>query len=147
MKIARISLLFFLVLAACNISVNKNDIQKWKSEIMQVEKEFNDLAQKEGLTKAFYTYAAHDGVIRRGKKVIKGNEAIRAWYKIDVRPNETLTWKPNFVDVSASGDMGYTYGNYIFTSTDSSGIKKESTGIFHTVWKRQTDGSWKFVWD
>ncbi len=147
MKIAARSLLFFLVLVACNTTVSENEIAKWKSEILQTEKEFNDLAQKEGLTRAFYTYAADDGVIRRGKKVIKGKEAIQSWYEKDVRPNETLTWKPTFVDVSDAGDMAYTYGNYIFTSIDSTGVKKESTGIFHTVWKRQTDGDWKFVWD
>jgi len=141
--------LFFLstFLIACSEPANESDIAKWKLEIEKVEKDFNAMAQKEGLTQAFRYFAAEDGVIRRGKKVIKGKEAIKEWYKKDVRPNETLTWKPSFVDISKSGDMAYTYGNYIFTSTDSTGTKKESTGIFHTVWKRQTDGSWKFVWD
>lgn len=65
----------------------------------------------------------------------------------DVRPNETLTWKPTFVDVSKSGDMAFTYGDFVFTYLDSLGNKKQNKGIFHTVWKRQNDSSWKFVWD
>lgn len=136
-----------LLVLSCVSSPNKEDIEKWKSEIVEVEKQFNDLAQKEGLTKAFETYAAKDGVIKRGGKLVKGNAAITEWYRKDSRPNETLTWKPDYVDVSNSGDLAYTYGNFVFTTIDSTGVAKENKGSFHTVWKRQNDGSWKFVWD
>ena len=114
---------------------------------MKAEKDFNDMAQRDGLDEAFSYFAAPKGVIKRGKKVVKGKAAIKEWYKKDMRPNETLTWKPTFIDVSNSGDMAYTYGDYVFTSFDSLGNAKKNKGIFHTVWKRQTDGSWKFVWD
>jgi len=43
--------------------------------------------------------------------------------------------------------MAYTYGKYTMTIIDSAGESKVSNGIFHTVWKKQKDGSWKFVWD
>lgn len=142
----------FLVLAlffsfGCGNSRDVNDMEKWKSEIMAAEKAFNDMAQEEGLARAFEFYAAEEGAIRRGKKVIKGKEEIAIWYENDAKPGETLTWTPTFVDVSNSGDMAYTYGDYIFTYIDTLGMKKERKGIFHTVWKRQADGSWKFVWD
>lgn len=142
-----ISLLVVLILSGCKKSETNGNIAQWKSEIVKVEQDFNDMAQEKGLVEAFYNYAANDGVIRRNRKIIKGKVAIREWYKKDVRPNETLTWKPTFVDVSSSGDLAYTYGEFIFTSIDSTGAKKVSKGIFHTVWKRQKDGSWKFVWD
>ena len=144
-----VKLLFLLLLPliGCKNTIGNDDLSKWKSEIMEVEQSFNDMAQKEGLAEAFHFYSAEDGVIRRNSKIIEGKEAISEWYKKDVRPNETLTWRPTFVEVSASGDMAYTYGNYTFTSTDSLGNIKESTGIFHTVWKRQVDGTWRFVWD
>ena len=61
--------------------------------------------------------------------------------------DENLSWKPDFVDVSASGDLGYTYGHFTYSYTDSTGTIMESSGVFHTVWKRQADGSWLFVWD
>ena len=105
------------------------------------------MAREKGLIEAFEFYAAADGVIRRGKKVIQGKNEIRQWYENDVRPGETLSWTPTFVDVSSSGDLAYTYGDYLFTSTDSTGTKKENRGIFHTVWKRQKNGEWRFVWD
>ena len=43
--------------------------------------------------------------------------------------------------------MAYTYGEYEFTSLDTLGKSKVSKGIFHTVWKRQGDGTWKYVYD
>jgi len=144
-------LLMLLFVGACSQPQPQSDPQpspdQWKAEIIQVEKDFCDMAQKEGLVKAFEYYAADDGVIRRGKKVIQGKQAIADWYTQDVRPNETLVWKPTFVDISQSGDMAYTYGDFTFTYPDSAGTMKTNKGIFHTVWKRQEDGSWRFVWD
>lgn len=136
-----------LLFLSCNSSPSVKNLKKWKAEIVETEKKFNDLAQNEGLVKAFETYAARDGVINRQRKIIKGKTAIAEWYKKDVRPNETLTWKPDFVDVSNSGDLGYTYGTAVFTTIDSLGNKNERKGKFHTVWKRQANGSWRFVWD
>ncbi|MEP0987844.1 DUF4440 domain-containing protein [Ekhidna sp.] len=136
-----------LAFASCQPTTTAEDTEEWKAEIMAVEKAFNDMAQEEGLAKAFEFYAAENGAIRRGKKVIKGKKEIGTWYENDSQPNETLTWEPTFVDVSSSGDMAYTYGDYVFTYFDTEGLKKENKGIFHTVWKRQADGSWRFVWD
>lgn len=132
---------------SCNTAPNEGNIEKWTAEINAAENNFNDLAQKDGLSKAFQAYAAPDGAIRRSGEIIKGNQAITDWYRKETKPNETLTWKPEFVDVSAAGDLAYTYGSFVFTLVDSTGTANEYAGIYHTVWKRQADGTWKFVWD
>lgn len=147
MKNYTLFLVLIFLLAACNQPSSAEDIERWKEEIVAVEKAFNDMAQAEGLVKAFEFYAADDGVIRRGKKVIQGKAAIAKWYENDVKPNETLTWRPTFVEVSQSGDLAYTYGDFTFTYPDTLGAQKQNKGIFHTVWKRQSDGNWRFVWD
>ena len=59
----------------------------------------------------------------------------------------SLVWEPDFIDVSVAGDLAYTYGKFTYTSITESGDTLTSKGIFHTVWKRQEDGSWKYVWD
>ncbi len=138
---------FLVLLVGCNTYKTEDNVAKWKAEIIQVEQDFNGLAQEIGLADAFYAYAANDGVIRKSGKLVEGKVAIREWIKNDVMPNETLTWKPTFVDVSRSGDLAYTYGDATFTFIDSLGNKKEKTSVYHTVWKRQEDGTWKFVWD
>ena len=134
------------ILFGCENS-SQSDIETWKTEIREAEQAFNDMAQEKGVVEAFHYFAADSGVIRRNRKIIKGKEAIKSWYENDTRPNETLTWEPTFIDVSQSGDLAYTYGDYVFTYYDSLGAKKEAKGIFHTVWKRQSDGKWRFVWD
>ncbi len=136
-----------LFLWGCNNTSNEAQMNIWKSEILDAERAFCEMAQKEGITKAFEFYAADDGVIRRKKNIIRGKEAIREWYQKDVQPYDTLKWEPTFIDVSKSGDLAYTYGNFIFTYLDTLGNQKENAGIFHTVWKRQVDGNWRFVWD
>ncbi len=146
-KFCNLLLVLLLFPLACKESPNTTKMDQWKAEIRTVEADFNAMAQKEGLVKAFAFYAAEDGVIRRQRKVIKGKNAIEQWYEDDVRPNESLTWEPSFIDVSKSGDLAYTYGTFVFKSMDTLGNIKTNTGIFHTVWKRQADGSWKFVWD
>ncbi len=135
-----------LVILGCSDNPPGN-IEQWKQEVADTEKAFNDMAQEKGLVEAFAHFAAEDGVIRRSRKIVKGKEEIRKWYEKDVRPNETLTWTPTFIDVSKSGDLAYTYGDFTFTSFDSLGNEKTNQGIFHTVWKRQADNTWRFVWD
>ncbi len=139
--------LLLLILTSCNTPPSNDQMKQWESEIVDTEKQFSDLSQKEGLVTAFQTFAANEGVIKRKGKIIKGNNAITEYYKNNPKPNQTLSWKPDFVEVSKSGDLGYTYGTAIFATTDSVGRVTEKQGKFHTVWKRQPDGQWKFVWD
>ena len=142
-----LSLTLFLPLLSCHSPNPEAQLEQWTAEIVAVEKAFNDMAQADGLAKAFQFYAAEEGVLKRGQAIIKGKEAIGQFYTDNARPNSTLTWAPTFVDVSESGDLAYTYGDFTFTFPDSLGNLQESTGIFHTVWKRQADGNWRFVWD
>ena len=136
--------LFFLLFTSCATETKKDSIEKWKMEIRQAEEDFAIMAKEKGIHDAFLNFAADDAVLKRGSLVI-GKEAIDK--HLEKSTSKNLSWSPDFVDVSASGDLGYTYGKYVFTYTDSIGNPLEDKGIFHTVWKRQTDGSWKFVWD
>ena len=136
-----------IILFACEKPPSEEQIETWKAEIVEVERQFDSLAKAEGLAVAFKTFLAEDGVIKRGKNVIKGKQGAFDFYATDRPEGEVLSWQPDFVDVSASGDLAYTYGRFTYTRLDTAGQKIESEGIFHTVWKRQADGSWKFVYD
>ncbi|NEW83171.1 MAG: DUF4440 domain-containing protein [Mariniphaga sp.] len=132
---------------SCNISPNPSSPEKLKSELFAVEKEFCAMAQSEGVQKAFVHFAADSAVVLRKSQLLKGKEAIRIQYASFPQKGSKLEWAPDFADVAASGDLGYTYGKYTLTSTDSVGFTTRNEGIFHTVWKRQPDGQWRFVWD
>ena len=116
-------------------------------EIMQVEGAFCSLAQEIGVKRAFLTYAAEDAVIHRDGKLFRGHAGIEEYFDISLNEYISLKWEPDHIDVSSSGDLGYTYGSFILTYHDAERNIKEASGTFHTVWKRQTDGRWLFVWD
>jgi ketosteroid isomerase-like protein len=143
----KINILFLLLITACSTTNSTTDLESLKTEVMQAEKEFNDVAEEEGIAKAFAAFAAENAVIQRRGELIKGQAAISSWYENNSNPDATLSWEPDFIDVSQSGDLAYTYGKFEFSYPDSTGTKITSSGTFHSVWKRQADGSWKFVWD
>jgi len=136
----------FLCLAfACQPDSSPSDPAELKQEVTAAEAAFAKMAAEQGIAEAF---AAEDAVIKRqNDTLIKGREAIRNYYSAPFYKSAKVEWKPDFVDVSANGDLAYTYGKYLWSSQDSTGKVSEQRGVFHTVWKRQKDGGWKYVWD
>ena len=119
-----------------------------EEEIRLAEKQFEQDLNEKGPAFAFKKYAAPNAVIRReNDSIILGPEAIHRYYSNAFYASAKAYWSPDFIDVSEDGSMAYTYGKYRWVSSDSSGVAQEFSGIFHTVWKRQPDGSWKYVWD
>ncbi len=116
------------------------------NSVRETERAFAALAMEEGLRTAFVTYAHPDAVLNRGE-LIKGKDAIDQYYSDSNFDRVSLKWEPSFIDVSASGDMAYTYGPYEMIRQDSTGRTFSNQGTFHTVWKRMSDGSWKYVYD
>lgn len=117
------------------------------AEIAAAETAFANMAKEEGVPAAFLAFAADDAVLMRNNSLIEGHDAMRAYFEKSTLDSVQLSWTPDKVVASKSGDLGYTYGKYQFSAVDTSGQVIRSEGIFHTVWQRQADGAWKFVWD
>ena len=96
---------------------------------------------------AFSAWFASDAVsLANGKAPVLGHEAIAAratWSAKDYQ----LTWTPDGGLMGPGGDMGYTWGHYSGRSRDGAGAPVVTAGRYITVWKRQTDGSWKVEMD
>ena len=122
-------------------------MDQFKLEILDTEKAFAQLVKEKGMKIGFLTYASDQAVLNRGGKLIRGKKEIEVYFDQLTLKDVRLEWAPDFVDVSASGDLGYTYGKYIFEAIDQTGQETRSTGIFHTVWKREPNGEWRYVWD
>lgn len=58
-----------------------------------------------------------------------------------------LTWKPDGGELSPAGDMGYTWGHYEGHSIGPGGNSTVETGRYVTVWKKESDGTWKVLID
>lgn len=140
------SRLYLLILSIVTLSCYQESKRNYKQEILEAERAFAKSAKENGVQAAFLEFAADSAALKRGGKVIVGHQAIMNEYA-DFPSTTTLTWEPDFIDVSSSGDLAYTYGKFQFTDIDSTGATVQRNGYFHTVWKRQADGTWKYVYD
>lgn len=140
-------LLICLLLQSCIDSIAPGKSVDYKQEVFDTEHRFAQMAADSGIEVAFSRFAAPDAVLKRGTRLIAGRDSIVAFMEAGRQPGVKLTWEPDFADVSASGDLAYTYGRFVYTFPDTAGIIQQQQGIFHTVWKRQPDGRWLFVWD
>lgn len=137
-------ILVVVMLTSCKKGKNK---EEYKDEIYAAEKAFERMTSERGIAEAFYFYADQDAVIKReGDSLVVGKENIKIYYERQNLKNAVVKWSPDFIDVAESGDMAYTYGKYTW-SFGNNGDTTRYKGVFHTVWKRQQDGSWKYVWD
>ncbi len=63
-------------------------------------------------------------------------------------PALSLKFQVSRVEVSSSGDMGFTQGVYQMTMTDPASKRAISDhGSYVTTYRKQPDGSWKAVAD
>jgi ketosteroid isomerase-like protein len=138
-------LLTFLLVIACN--TDNPDNATLIEQLRKTELSFSDYAQEAGIEKAFLAFADENAVLVRNNKVIRGKKEIAEFFRSQPVEGVSLSWKPDFIEVAQSGDLAYTYGQYRLMRVDSTGREQSNTGVFHTVWKRQADGSWKFVYD
>jgi ketosteroid isomerase-like protein len=114
-------------------------------DMVKTEQAFSKMAQDKSIRDAFMTFIADDGLLFRpgavnGKKWMIEHPAPPS----DKKP--VLAWQPAFAGMAASGDMGFTTGPWE-AKADVNDEKISGHGHFVTVWKKQADGSWRFVVD
>ncbi len=119
------------------------DLEKQsRDEISKTDLAMSDLAVREGFYKALLFYA-EDSVIlpKEGKLPLIGKaNAAKNW---GTNPGvKEITWKPLKVQASSTGDMGYSFGYWQYQTNDTI-----TYGNYCTIWHKQKDGKWKFVYD
>ena len=123
------------------------DKSKLKAELARMEADFCAMAQSQGIRAAFEHFAAPDvAFIDTDPRKYRGLEAVRARIGPD-QPGATLTWSPLFTEVADDGTLGYNYGRYESRRIGPDGQPSVRTGWFLTIWKRQPDGTWRYVMD
>ena len=130
-----------MVLLSCNTQP-KNISKTFAEEIIQTDKAMSDMAAKEGFHKTLLFYAA-DSVIKPNEGVLPiiGRAALQnAW--ANTKDDSSITLQPFKAEASQSGDIGYTFGNWKYQAKDTI-----MYGNYCTIWKKQPDGKWKFVFD
>ena len=136
-----ILMLFTITSFQCIYS--KNDSVE-VAKLRATEIAFSKMCVEKGMAESFVFYADKDVIkLSEGKFPIIGKDSLIASFANKAPQTFKLEWYPVKVEVSKSADLGYTFGNWIFTSSKG----EKDYGNYMTVWKKQKDGSWKFVID
>jgi hypothetical protein len=87
-----------------------------------------------GVQASFFKHSAPDGIVF-GPEPILAKAAFG-----EPRPKgKPLVWWPLWAGIARSGDLGFTTGPYTFDG--------QPRGYYFTVWGKQPDGSWKWLYD
>jgi ketosteroid isomerase-like protein len=136
---------FYVAAILLGLCVGVAQGQSALQEMVKTEQAFSKTAEEKNIRDAFLAFIADDGLLFRpgavnGKKWMLEHPVPPS----DKKPS--LAWQPAYAGVSASGDMGFTTGPWE-AKADVNDEKPQGYGHFVTVWKKQADGSWKFVVD
>ena len=112
--------------------------------MLEADRAFSRLCEEKGMKQAFLEYIDSNGVLLRPNHLpLLGADAI----DFLIQQNDsafTLKWEPRTGTVAHSGELGYTYGIYELKPGTKDTI---IYGNYVSIWKKQSDGKWKFVLD
>jgi ketosteroid isomerase-like protein len=116
-----------------------------QAELVNTERAFAKLAVERGVRESFIAYFADDGIgfaphPHKVKERLSNSPAPAA------RPPLTLNWAPVYGDIAQAGDLGWNTGPTLIEDT-SPEKKPARHGMFFSVWKKQSDGSWRVALD
>jgi ketosteroid isomerase-like protein len=91
---------------------------------------------------AFATFIADDAVFFGGEnKAYRGKKAVvDSWKGFYEKPDAPFSWRSESVEVIESGKLAHSSGP-VFNP------KGERVATFNSVWRRESDGTWKVVFD
>jgi ketosteroid isomerase-like protein len=107
---------------------------------------FSDLADRAGIPAAFAENVDEYGAVFGEPALVVGPKAVQQHFAAQGSAS-SLSWRPVYASVAGSLDLGFTIGEYTATSRGASGAAIQRFGKYLTVWKREADGSWKFMID
>jgi len=108
--------------------------------VIDAERAFAARAAEAGVARSFLDFMTDDAIVfAPGAVNAKAFYGARPPGKTPKEGGPLLAWWPNFAGISQSGDLGFTTGPAEFNG-------KRSVNYF-TVWVKQSDGGWKWVYD
>jgi len=121
-------------------------VNKESGILLQTDRDFAAASLSHGAAEAFNMYL-HDNatMFSDGRYPVVGREA--AYNLMKAGDNgSVLKWTPRAAEVAGSGDMGWTWGEYVFI-LKGDGEETKSYGKYVNVWKKDNNGDWKVIAD
>lgn len=116
--------------------------------VLSADSAFARRAASAGIGAAFAACAAADAaVLPGGSRIVSGPDSIGAVYG-KLAAGSRLEWAPVDAEAAASGDLAFTVGEAVLSAPDrGSRGERRWYSKYLTIWRRQGDGSWKYVVD
>lgn len=135
----------FLFVPTLTALTQEKDLPSAQAELVNAERAFAKLAVERGVRESFIAYFADDGIgfaphPQKVKETFSNSPAPAT------RSPITLNWAPVYGDIAQAGDLGWNTGPTVIEDT-SPDKKPARHGMFFSVWKKQTDGSWRVALD
>lgn len=115
--------------------------------LYDLDKKFSQYSAEYGPKAAFAAFISEDVV----ELEEQGHPVIGRGAVLEKMPNfskdYSLTWAPHGGDISASLDLGYTWGVYTSAQSNDDGSVNASYGKYITIWKKSSEGKWQVVLD
>ena len=108
------------------------------SQVVAAERAFAADGLAMGLDTTFLKWSAEDAIMIAGGAPQRAHDLLDPHAVFDPAA-PSLVWWPNWAGIAKSGDLGFTTGG--------AEVGNRRTGHYFTIWKRQSDGSWKWVYD
>lgn len=138
-----VSAFILIILIGCS---GKIDVEKEGAALLDADRQFAKASVERGAAEAFRMYLTEDALqLPAGANPIEGRENIYQGM-IDMPEDAVLEWEPQGGEVARSGELGWTWGNYILSFRDSAGELKKSHGKYLNVWKKQ-ESQWRVLVD
>jgi ketosteroid isomerase-like protein len=106
--------------------------------VIAAERAFAARASEIGWIPAFCEATADDGQLVGRAGLVRSKERMCA---LSDDGERNLYWAPSFAGIASSGDLGFTTGPVSFDAARTPAMQ------YFTVWRRQADGSWKWIYD
>lgn len=115
--------------------------------LLEADRAF-DASVAEGGSRAWVEWFAPDGrMVQPGVGLIQGHDDISAaMVRLD-DPSVSLRWMPDYAEIAASGDLGWTTGTYVSRRVGADGDTVDGQGRYVSIWRLQPDGSWRVAMD
>ena len=141
---------FFPLVLVFVMSCKTKEVDK-KAEgekVMETSREWSKMASAGDVEKTLAYWADSAILMSAEQPVLTGKTAIRQMVEESFKiPGFKISWEPVSVEVSDNGDMAYLIENSQISYPDSTGKVNTYNNKVVTIWRKQTDGSWKNVVD
>lgn len=115
--------------------------------LIAADRAFSAMSESEGAKAAWGAFLIEDAMILgAGSQPTLGLDNILAGF--DAWPaGASISWQPQKAEVADSGELGWTWGRYVYLVPGEDGVFVASHGKYLNIWKKQPDGTWKVAVD